>query len=125
MCKLLKVRGHSLAPEYQDGDFVLVSKIPVFFGWLRPGDGVAFRHPQYGLLIKKVAAILQDEVVEKSTLPQSAQRSRRRKIRANSYFVTGNHPLSVDSRQFGPIRRQAILGKVLAHIRKMGDPRMG
>ena len=30
MLRLFRIDGHSLSPEYQPGDFVLVSKIPFF-----------------------------------------------------------------------------------------------
>jgi type IV secretory pathway protease TraF len=32
-------------------------------------------------------------------------------------FVLGSHPESADSRQFGPIRRNDVLGLVLWHIK--------
>ncbi len=41
MFRLLKIRGQSLFPDYQNGDFVLVSKIPIFFNRLHPGDVIA------------------------------------------------------------------------------------
>jgi hypothetical protein len=37
-------------------------------------------------------------------------------------FVVGYHPDSVDSRQFGAVLPQTILGKVIWHIRRpLGD----
>jgi type IV secretory pathway protease TraF len=33
-------------------------------------------------------------------------------------FVIGSHDSSVDSRHFGPIGREALVGKVIWHIRK-------
>jgi nickel-type superoxide dismutase maturation protease len=97
MCRLLRVTGNSLFPVYREGDFVLVSKIPFLFNIVRQGDVVAFRHPSYGALIKRVERI-------------STDRQR--------YFVVGTHILSTDSRQFGEIERQAMLGKVIWHIRR-------
>jgi len=96
MCKLLKVVEHSLSPAYQDGDFVLVSKIPYLFGPLRPGDVVAFRHRAYGTLIKIVAAVAPD---------------------GDEIHVVGTHDLSKDSRDFGPIRRRDVLGQVVWHVK--------
>ena len=97
MLKLLKVSGSSLLPVYRDGDFVLVCKIPILFDRLKPGDTVAFYHPEHGLLIKKVSAISSG---------------------GDQITVLGNHPLSVDSRSIGPVQREKLLGKVIAHIRK-------
>jgi nickel-type superoxide dismutase maturation protease len=99
MCRLLKVHGDSLIPDYQEGDFVLVSKIPFLFASPRPGQVVAFHMPPYGTLIKRVEQVLEG---------------------GHSFFVAGTHPLSVDSRQFGPVSRQALLGRVVWHIPKPG-----
>jgi len=97
MLKLLKVTGNSLMPYYQEGDFVLTTKIPFLFKSLQRGDIIAFRHPAYGTLIKRV------ERIDPNT---------------GDVFVLGTHPESIDSRHFGMIPRQDLLGKVIAHIRK-------
>jgi len=96
MLRLLKVRGNSLAPEYSEGDFVFVSKIPFLLSPPIPGDVIAFHQPGYGLLIKRIQNISQD----------------------GGLNVIGNHPESVDSRVFGPVRPKDILGKIIWHIRK-------
>jgi signal peptidase I len=96
MLRLLKIRGDSMAPEYSQGDFVLVSKIPFLLTPPSPGDVIAFRQPGYGLYIKRIQNIPAEDGVN----------------------VIGNHPDSVDSRVFGPVRRKNILGKVIYHIRK-------
>jgi signal peptidase I len=98
MLRLLKVAGHSLLPRYREGDFVLVSKIPFLFGRLAPGDVVAFRHPDYGTMIKAVGALSPD---------------------GDQLTVIGTHPRSVDSRRFGPIRRQDLIGKVLWRVKRL------
>jgi len=96
MLGFIKVSGESLTPEFQPGDFVLVSKIPFLFVPPSPGDVIAFRQPGYGLLIKRIQNLEPDGGVN----------------------VIGNHPESIDSRVFGIVRREAILGKVIWHIRK-------
>ena len=96
MLRVLKIRGNSLAPEFSQGDFVLVSKIPFFLTPPSPGDVIAFHQPGYGLLIKRIQNLIQDGGVN----------------------VIGNHPESVDSRIFGPVKQQHIIGKVIWHIRK-------
>jgi signal peptidase I len=96
MLKLLKISGDSLTPEYQIGDFVMVSKIPFLFVPPSPGDIIAFRQPGYGLLIKRIQQITPD----------------------GALIVVGSHPDSVDSRVFGPIKKENILGKVFWHIQK-------
>ncbi len=96
MLRLLKIRGDSLSPEYSQGDFVLVSKIPYYLTHPSPGDVIAFHQPGYGLLIKRV----------QSPIPEGGVN------------VIGDHKDSVDSRVFGPVKEVDILGKVIWHIRK-------
>ncbi len=96
MCRLLKISGDSLIPEFNHGDFVLVSKIPFLFVSPRMGDVIAFRQPGYGLLIKRIQAVGAGGDVE----------------------VVGSHPDSVDSRVFGTVMRKDVIGKVVWHIRK-------
>jgi len=93
MLKFIKVTGQSLSPDYQEGDYVMLFTLP-FFPFKR-GNTLVFRHPVYGIMIKKVSGIDLDGI-----------------------HVTGTHPNSVDSRRFGPIDRKSVIGVVLWHIRK-------
>ena len=97
MLKLLKVAGNSLSPFIQEGDFVLVLKIPFFFINIHSGDIVAFHHSIYGVMIKQVEHLSSDK---------------------EEIFVIGRHPDSIDSRHFGPIHTRELIGKVICHIRK-------
>lgn len=97
MIQILKVTGESLSPFFVEGDFVVVSKIPFVLRKIKAGDIVVFRHPVYGTMIKKVAHISPD---------------------GDEIFVLGTHPESTDSRQFGPLRRRQLIGKVVWHIGK-------
>jgi len=95
MFRIARVSGNSLYPEYQDGDFVVVSKIPYLFVCPRDGDVVLFRHPEYGLLIKRVDGTRSE---------------------ADHLFVIGSVPESIDSRHFGPVPIREVLGKVIWHV---------
>ena len=97
MLKLLKVSGDSLSPKYQDGDFVLIAKIPVLFNRLKPGDVIVFCHDYFGSMIKEVDAISED---------------------GESLFVLGTHENSIDSIELGPIHKTAVEGRVIWHIRR-------
>ncbi len=97
MLKVLKVSENSLSPAYQEGDYVVISTIPLIFGAPRRGDVVVFRHAVYGTLIKMVEAVMPG---------------------GEELRVVGTHADSVDSRRFGPISRQDIIGKVIWHIKK-------
>jgi signal peptidase I len=100
MLRWIKIRGDSLLPDFHEGDFVLISKIPFFFRSPSPGDVVVFRVSPYGTLIKKIE------------WTDPGQRV---------LYVVGSHAASLDSRSFGPIDREALLGKVIWHISRKGD----
>mgnify|MGYP001768564828 CR=1 FL=1 len=97
MLRVFKVTGDSLYPAFRQGDFVLISKIPFWFDRLSVGDVVVFNHPVYGQLIKQIECLLDG---------------------GRAVFVIGLDEFSVDSRQFGPVAREDLLGKVIWHIRQ-------
>jgi signal peptidase I len=97
MCKVMRIRGDSLVPRLQDGDFVLSSKIPILFDRLKTGDLVVFKQPGYGVLIKQLESISQD---------------------GQSLQVRGLHPESVDSWAFGLVSRRSLQGKILYSIHR-------
>lgn len=103
MIKIIKVTGNSLSPEFREGDFVVLAtkawrflRSPFFFS-LKPGDVLVFRHEEHGTMIKKF-----DHYEDNG----------------DKLFVIGTHHHSVDSSQFGPIEKEALIGKVLWHISK-------
>jgi len=96
MLRRIKVSGHSLSPDFEEGDFVVTVKIPLFLRFLKRGDIVVFTQPLYGTLIKRVEWV--DTAREQ-------------------VFVVGSHAHSVDSRQFGPVPGRSLIGKVIWHIR--------
>lgn len=95
--KLVKVTGESLSPNYKDGDFVLVAKIPFLLQSLKRGDCVVFDHEIYGTLIKVIDRLDFDK---------------------QKMFVKGENINSVDSSKFGSISFTDIMGKVIWHISK-------
>ena len=95
MFRVMRVTGESLSPDYKEGDFVVLTTIPFFLNRIRAGDIIVFKNPSYGVLIKKVERVLDDE---------------------NAFDVRGSHPTSVDSRQFGPVSKNAIIGRLIWHI---------
>lgn len=99
MFRILKVTGNSLFPLIQEGDFVIVFKIPFLlsrFFQYKPGEIIVLKHPYYGVLVKKIDWISED---------------------GKHYFVIGTHPESTDSRQFGLVEHKWVSGKVISHIR--------
>lgn len=97
MFRIHKVTGDSMSPDFQDGDFVILTRVPILFNRLKVGDVIIFEHKYYGTLIKRIA----------SFDPETAEA-----------YVEGTRPESLDSRRLGTIRRAAIRGKVIAHFSK-------
>jgi len=97
MFRIHKVTGDSMSPDFQEGDFVVLATLPFFLERLKVGDIIIFDHQLYGTLIKRIA----------SFAPETAEA-----------YVEGTRPDSLDSRRLGTIRRNAILGKVIAHFSK-------
>lgn len=95
MLRLYRIQGDSLAPHWLPGDFVVVGTAP-WWRRVRPGQVVAFWHPEHGLLLKRVVRVLP----------------------GGDLWVEGSHPHSLDSRRFGPVPASALVGRVLWHIRR-------
>jgi len=97
MYRLLRIRGHSLSPDYRDGDYVLTAKVPFPSGKIRAGDVIVFHQPGYGHLVKRVRRVMDDGA---------------------AFDVRGTQIDSTDSRNFGSVSREAVSGKVIWHIRQ-------
>jgi type IV secretory pathway protease TraF len=91
----MKVSGSSLDPVYMNGDFVMVSKIPILLFGIAVGDFVVFDHPRYGRLIKRVERVT---------------------AAGKRLFVVGENTDSVDSRTFGSIPREWVQARVIWHF---------
>jgi nickel-type superoxide dismutase maturation protease len=88
-----EIEGESMTPGLSPGERVLVNRAAYWFSRPRAGDVVVVRDPRRParLLIKRIEATAGGE----------------------GYRVLGDHPeASTDSRAFGPVSRDQILGKV-------------
>jgi len=95
MIRMIMVTGESLSPTFHEGDYVVITTIPFVIDKIKSGDTIVFRHPSYGMLIKQVERI---------------------DLKKNAIFVSGLNHYSVDSRRFGPIQREDVIGKVIWHL---------
>lgn len=94
-----KVRDRSMEPAIKPGDYVLVNKLAYLFGKPSKGDVIVFKHPREKnkFLIKRIASITV----------------------SGEYFVVGdNKSQSNDSRNFGSIKKNLIVGKLFIHIKQ-------
>ena len=96
-----EVQGRSMEPFYRDGDYVIVLTET---GVLSVGDTVVINKDGRNML-KRIAA-LPGEKAGSGTLGSA------------EYFVRSDNPTGTDSRQFGPVKKDEITGKVIWHIRK-------
>ena len=84
-----RITGHSMQPKLKENDLVLVSKIFYIFKSPSINDIVAFERSGK-ILVKRII-----------------------KISGNNYFISGdNKKDSFDSKAFGPIKKESIVGKV-------------
>lgn len=91
--KIFLIEGDSMLPVLKNGDLVLINPNAE----IAVGDIVLARHPfkKSVKIIKRVAEILPDE----------------------KYFLLGDNPSeSSDSRSFGAIRAEDILGKAVCYL---------
>lgn len=97
MLRLHKIQGHSLYPDFREGEFVLSARVPFPSGRIKTGDVIIFQQPGYGKLIKRVNRVLDD---------------------GGAFDVRGTQVESTDSRDFGPVQLDKVSGKVIWHIRR-------
>src|SRR3990167_3890591 len=132
------VKGASMEPTFNDGDYVLIDEISYSFRDPQRGEVIIFRSPQdhSQFFIKRVIGLPGEQIQVKNNeviiynkqnpegftldeaeyLDQEAQTlgSLRINIDDNEYFVLGDNRLhSSDSRLWGGVNRSLITGRVL------------
>ncbi len=135
-----QVNGQSMVPNFQSGDYVLSDKVTYRLGEPKRGDVIVFHAPAAADcpvgtgcdFIKRVMGLpgetitvhdnhiyVNDRPVEEpyipadfETLPGPATKNKSITLGPNEYFVCGdNRPYSSDSRSWGPITKDEIVGK--------------
>ena len=87
-----KIVGHSMEPTFNPGDVVLISSFPYILRNPMVGDLIVLKREKY--IIKRIE-----------------------KIKENKFFVVGdNKKESTDSRKFGWVSRNEIVGKIILKI---------
>lgn len=146
--QLLEVSGDSMYPNLHDEEQIIAEKISLAFKPLERQEIVIFRHPekQDKLLIKRVIAlpgdtimltggdlILNGEVLEEPYLADGIEtfgnaaikNSVEYTIPGNTYLLLGdNRGESSDSRTFGAIREELIMGRALMVYSPVKDIRV-
>ena len=130
----MRVASASMSPTYELGDEVLVGKVALLAGTLQRGDVVVFHDPGTGALtLKRVAAVGGDELgIEDGILIVNGEPVHEPyldlgsvdgayfgpvQVPAGHVFVLGDARAgSVDSRTFGAVADDAIVGRVLLRL---------
>lgn len=128
-----------MLPLLEPGTIVLISRfnyrLPVLnikTGAIKRGDIVVFRNKNKDYLVKKVSGIPGDLIVyQNGVLFINGKKEATNtlitggapvipgyiKLSSNQYWLAGcNRPVSRDSREFGPVHRSKITGKVILKI---------
>lgn len=129
------VKGTSMEPNFLNGDYILTEKISYKFGDPQRGDVLVFEAPNRpnADYIKRVIALpgetfkvkgghvyvngaILDETYEPNTTNpgQYVKEDQEITVPENTYIVLGdNRPHSSDSREFGPISKDTIVGRAI------------
>lgn len=132
-----KVSGLSMFPNFHHGDYIITDKVSYKFGEPKKGDVVVFKNPKNSDedFIKRIMAVPGDKIkVEDGSVFVNSKRLKEPylktdiftesksflregeevKIADGTYIVMGdNRPNSSDSREWGPITKKEIIGKVM------------
>jgi len=93
-----KIQDKSMEPTLKAGDFILVNKLAYILRKPSKGDIIVLKHP------KDKNKFLVKRIIDASS---------------SKYFVAGdNKKYSTDSRHFGAIDKNLIVGKLFIHIRQ-------
>ncbi len=118
--KTIQVSGLSMFPTFKNGQRVLVSKAYWLIGPIKDKDVVVLKDPGGpGDIIKRVYKMGGEEV-EWEYRPDSAPFRPQGKYvvpEGDVYLLGDNRPASEDSRKFGPVPMDKIIGKVLIYRR--------
>jgi len=135
LIKPFYVNGASMEPNFHDHEYLIIDEITYRFNEPQRGDIVVFRYPldpsQY--FIKRIVGLPnekfkiidgnviifndqwpQGEILGESYLEAGVETSGEIEIELgdDEYYILGDNRIaSLDSRVFGPIKRQAIVGR--------------
>ncbi len=135
-----EVKGSSMLPNFQDGEYLLTDKLSYRFGEPQKGDVVVFKAPpsepcaedecEYikriiaipgdRVMVKEGSVYLNGKILEETYLPSEfytesgafAVEGVEKEVPSGYYLCLGdNRSHSRDGREFGPIKKELIVGK--------------
>ena len=139
------VSGASMDPTFANGEYLIVDEATYKFNDPQRGDVIIFRYPQdtTKFFIKRIIGLPLETVhvegseirivneaspegftLDETYLTYTAESNIRIKLQEDEYFVMGdNRPASSDSRVWGPLNRDLIVGR--AFVRLLPASRIG
>lgn len=100
------VSGNSMVPTFHDGDYLIINEIGYRFEEPKRDDVVVFRYPKNPsqFYIKRIA-YLPGETINDTNLGE------------DEYYVLGdNKNASSDSRYWGPVKKNLIIGRAFIRL---------
>lgn len=128
------VSGASMDPTFHDGDYLIVDQLSKRFDEIKRESVVIFRYPKdpSKFFIKRIIGLPGDHIeildgvvtVNGQVLDEPYIEDKNKKsedlivtLRGNEYFVLGDNRLgSLDSRAWGPVDRNLIIGQPVARL---------
>jgi signal peptidase I len=133
------VKGESMSPNFQEGDYLIVDEISYRFSNPDRGDVIVFKYPKdtaqrfikrvIGLpgetiVIKNGAVSMtnmmgENVILEENYLPENLKTygDTNLTLQENEYFVLGdNRTYSYDSRSWGVVKSSYIIGKAFLRL---------
>lgn len=110
----VEVKGDSMEPTFSSGQRLLVSRAYWLVGQIHRNDIVVVHNEDAEYVIKRVYA-LGGDVVDPFNVPEnySLINGEYRVPPGALYLLGDNRPVSQDSREYGPIPAEEVLGKVI------------
>lgn len=127
------VKGESMIPNFNDGEYLIIDEISYRFSDPNRGDVIVFRFPENPsqFFIKRIIGLPGEKIViengeviitnkknptgfelEETYLIETTPGSVEIKLDLNEYFVLGdNRDSSSDSRRWGPLAEHFIIGR--------------
>ncbi|MEX2054769.1 MAG: signal peptidase I [Candidatus Andersenbacteria bacterium] len=130
------VRGASMEPNFEDGEYLIIDELSYRFREPLRGEVVVFRYPEQPsqFFIKRIVGLPGDTIIveegqvkiqntqfkqgvildESAYLPSSTRTGGQGvfQMQTDEYFVLGdNRPASSDSRSWGVLKRDKIIGR--------------
>lgn len=132
------VRGSSMEPNFQNFDYLIIDEITYRFREPQRGEVVVFKYPQdlSSRFIKRIIGLPGEkieieegkvfieregktELLEEPYLSEGTRTPGNTEflLREDEYFVLGdNRTFSSDSRRWGPVKRDEIVGRVFLRL---------